>query len=224
MLFRPAEDAAGAGGDGADGGSSGSCGAAGLRKELGIPEDAFVILYAGKLDEAKGGQLLADLTCEDLGTNREIVYLIIGNTVGEYGAKVEKTFEESPYRVVRIPTQKYADLSKYYQIADLSLIPAQCSLNFYDLQACGLPVIAEDNEINAKRTSYGNGWTFRPGDVEDFKARVRGALEMDGAEYKTVSDNALRVIRETYDYQEKAREYEKEILDAIERYRQANAG
>lgn len=185
---------------------------AAFRKEHGISRDAFVVLYAGKMDESKGGRLLAELTAKTLQTDREVVYLIVGNTAGDYGREVEAAFTKSPYRVLRFPTQKYADLAPFFQCADLALFPRQCSLSFYDVQACGLPVLFEDNNINIDRCSHGNGWTFRAESCEDFAAQLERIVNLPAEEFAAVSARALAFIRENYDYEAKAREYEQILL------------
>ena len=185
----------------------------GFRQANGISEDAFVVVYAGKLDEAKGGMLLADLTCEKLETDREVVYLVVGNTSGEYGTAVEKRFSESPYRVLRMPTQKYRNLAQFFQVADLAVFPKQCSLSFYDVQACGLPVLFEDNTINLDRCKFDNGWTYHIGNLQDMRQKLEQILSMDPAAYAAVQENAYRFVRENYDYEEKAKEYMNVIRD-----------
>ena len=142
---------------------------ASFRRENNIPEDAFVVVYTGKMDEAKGGQLLADAVKRRFVTKngRDVVFAIVGNTYSNtYGQKVEETFKESENRIIRFPTQRFVDLPKFYQAADLSVFARQCSLSFYDVQACGLPVVFENNNINIDRASHHNGMTFLAGDVE----------------------------------------------------------
>ena len=192
---------------------------AAFRAEHGIGEDAFVVVYAGKLDEAKGGKLLADLSCKHLNTSREVVYLVVGNTSGEYGAEVEKRFAESPYRVLRFPTQKYRDLARFFQVADLAVFPKQCSLSFYDVQACGLPVLFENNNINVDRCSHQNGWVYQMGDVDAMHAKLEEILALSNEEYKAVSDNSLAFIKENYDYESKAMEYMQVLNDTVEKYK-----
>lgn len=184
-----------------------------FRKEHGISEDAFVVVYAGKLDESKGGKLLSELTARPLNTDREVVYVVVGNATGDYGREVEETFEKSPYRVLRFPTQKYADLAPFFQCADLAVFPRQCSLSFYDVQACGLPVLSEDNNINADRCSHHNGWNFKADDVEDFHAMLERVVNLPGADFAAVSANALAFIQKNYDYAAKAKEYEQILLN-----------
>ncbi len=178
-----------------------------FREANGISRDAFVVLFAGKFDESKGGMLLAELTCREIKTDREIVYLMIGNATGEYGAAVEKRFKDSRYRIIRLPTQKYCDLASFYQAADVGLIAKQASLNFFDMEACGVPVLSEDNNLNRDRTPCGNGWLFRPDDADDFAARLEHIVNMDSAELEKASENAYNYVKEKYDYYKKALEY-----------------
>lgn len=184
-----------------------------FRQENGISEDDFVVVYTGKLDEAKGGKLLAETFKEKFDTKRNVVLVVVGNASGDYGEEVEKIFSESQNKVVRYPTQKYRDLPRFYQMADLSVFARQCSLSFYDAQACGLPVLSEDNNINVDRCSHKNGWNFKAGSIDDFRAHIIAAANMNKEEYSNVSENAYRFIIENYNYEDKAREYEKIIVD-----------
>ena len=190
-----------------------------FRLEHGISEDDFVVVYTGKLDEAKGGKLLAQAFREKFRTDRKVVLLVVGKTSGEYGKEVEKIFSESENRIIRFPTQKYCDLARFYQAADLSVFAKQCSLSFYDAQACGLPVLSEDNNINVDRCSHGNGWNFKAGDVGDFREKVEAAANMDLDEYSKVSNCAYRFIIDHYNYEDKAREYEEIILKEYQKHK-----
>lgn len=185
-----------------------------FRQENNISDDAFVVVYAGKLDEAKGGMLLADLTCQELTSDREVVFLIVGNTAGDYGAAVEAKFSQAKHRVLRFPTQKYRELAQYFQAADLAVFPRQCSLSFYDVQACGLPVLFENNNINTDRCSHDNGWTFQADDLQDFKRQLEQILALSREDYEAVSRNSYLFIKDNYDYEEKAKEY-MQILETV---------
>lgn len=182
-----------------------------FRKKYNIENEALVIVYAGKLDESKGGLLLAD-AFKHRFEEREVVLIVVGNTIGEYGDKVEETFEQSENRIIRFPTQKYIDLAKFYQVADICVFAKQCSLSFYDAQACGLPVIAEDNNINKDRCSHDNGWVFKQGDKNDLRKTIITVSKMDSAVFSTYVHNAERFIRDNYNYETKAREYEQLLV------------
>ena len=46
------------------------------------------------------------------------------------------------------------------------------------MQACGLPVVFENNNINIDRASHHNGMTFLAGDVDDFRKKILYFAEM----------------------------------------------
>ena len=185
-----------------------------FRKENNIPMDDFVFVCTGKMDESKGGKLLAEAFLKKFNSEKNVTLITVGNFSGEYGEEVKELFKKSENNIINFPTQKYFDLGKFYQVADACVFAKQCSLSFYDAQGCGLPVISEDNNINVDRNSHGNGLCFKSGDVESFRATIEKLLNMSEDEYKTMSENSYRFIIDNYNYEEKAREYEKILLDA----------
>lgn len=189
-----------------------------FRKKHGIAEDAFVAVFAGKLIESKGAMLLAEAFREKFDGDRQVVLVAVGNTSGEYGRKVEDTFACSENLILRFPTQKYNDLAQYYQAADIAVFARQCSLSFYDVQACGLPVISEDNNINADRCSHGNGMCFQCGSLTDFRAKIQAFLDMDEQAFGTYCTKSKAFILSEYDYGQKAREYLAVIQASYDRF------
>lgn len=173
-----------------------------FRRENGISDDAFVILYAGKLDATKGGELLAEALRErfSAAADKEIVFLIVGNTDGSYGEKIEAVFQASQNRILRFPTQRYFNLAAFYQAADLALFPRQCSVSFFEAQSCGLPVIFEVNEINRARMPRGNAMTFEPGSITDFRAKIAFCIDMPAAQFQHVREQARQYVVENYNY------------------------
>ncbi len=185
-----------------------------FRKQHNIPMDDFVFVCTGKMDESKGGKLLAEAFVKRFNSDKNVTLITVGNFNGEYGEEVKAIFEKSENTIIHFPTQKYFDLGKFYQAADACVFAKQCSLSFYDAQGCGLPVISEDNNINMDRNSHGNGLCFEAGNVESFRSSIEKLLNMTAEEYKTMSENSYRFIIDNYNYEEKAREYEKILLNA----------
>ena len=190
-----------------------------FRDQYGIPEDAFVVVYAGKLDEYKGGKFLADTLKEKFDTKKEIVFLVVGNTSGEYGKSVEEIFSNSENRILRFPTQKYVDLAPFFQAADIAIFAKECSLTFYDVQACGLPVVSEDNEINVERCTHNNGYNFKKGNIADFRSKIQLLSEMEEEKFREMASASEQFILQNYNYEEKAREFEKLMITEIKRQR-----
>lgn len=188
-----------------------------FRKEHNISEDVFVVVYTGKLTEAKGGMLLAETFKEKF--SKEVILVCVGTPPNnEYGEKVRKILKESQNRVIMFPTQKYQELAKFYQMADLSVFPKQCSMSFYDAQACGLPVLSEDNNVNVDRCSYNNGFNFKAGSVEDFRTKIKEVSHMSAKELQTYRNNAKKFIDNGYSYEHIAKEYTRYLQVSISNY------
>ena len=178
-----------------------------FREENNISNNAFIVAYAGKIIKSKGAEILAKAAQTRIKSAREIVFLIVGNTEGEFGKRIEGEFKKSKHRIIRLPTQRYQELPAVYQVADIAVFPKQCSLSFFDVQACGLPVIFEDNNINVDRSGYHNAVTYRTDCVEDFCDKISFFANMNEEELNKYKRNAIELVRKTYDYELKAREY-----------------
>ena len=189
-----------------------------FRAENGIASESFVILYAGKLDESKGAHLLADALLEKISADQEIVFVIVGNTSGEYGEKIEQKLQNSQNRILRFETQKYENLAYFYQSADLALFPKQCSLSFFDVQACGVPVVFEDNNINIDRAAHGSACVFKAGNVSDFRDKIIEMCNMDNQDYNSIRRKSVEYIRKNYDYTYIIEKYMEVLEETVRNY------
>lgn len=188
------------------------------RHRYGIPLDAIVVLYAGKLDESKGGMLLAR-ALEKRFESSSLYFVIAGNASGERAKEFESLISKSENRVLRLPTHKYPDLPKLYQIADLALFPAQCSLSYFDVQASGLPVIVDDGTpVNTDRVSHGNGFQFQEGSVEGLRTCIETYAGLSLLERERLKEASVRLIRDNYSYDHIAELYEECFEKAISDY------
>lgn len=189
-----------------------------FREDNGIGQNDFVVVYTGKLTEAKGGKLLAETFKEKFDT--PITLVCVGTPAcDEYGRQVKRLLDESENRIIMFPTQNYLDLPQFYQMADLSIFPKQCSMSFYDAQACGLPVLSEDNNVNVDRCRHGNGDNFRAADVQDFRNKIIKFATMSGEMRKTYEDNSRAFIEGGYDYADIAKQYTDYLKKAVGRHR-----
>lgn len=171
-----------------------------FRMENNIEENDLVFIYAGKLDETKGAKLLARAFSKKIDAKHNIVLIVVGTSNLEISSEIEEIFTLSENRILRFPTQKYIDLPKYYQASDIAIFPKQSSLSFYDVQASGLPTLMENNRINIDRLTSNNGLIFRSGDVLDFRQRICDFGNMTLDEIVTMKKNAVKYIKDGYDY------------------------
>lgn len=196
-----------------------------LRKELGIDEDSFVVLYAGKLSESKGGKLLAEAARKKLEADKKVVFVIVGNTENnDYGKSVDNTFKESENTVLRFGTQSYESLADFYHISDAVVFPKQCSLSFYDAQSCGKPVVFEDNEINIQRARTGSAVVFKSGDADDLRKKLKAVISMPNEDYEQMRRRAVENIEKNYDYKIICDRYLEVLEAAVKQYKQRLKG
>ncbi|EMI9088045.1 glycosyl transferase [Bacillus cereus] len=198
-----------------------------LREAYNISENEFTVVYTGKLDSSKGGKFLAEVFKEkfNLSNGKEVVLVVVGNsTTDDYGKEMDSIFNSSENRILRFPTQKYMDLAKFYQLGDLSVFPKQCSLSFYDAQACGLPVVSEDNNINVERLRYNNGYNFVGGDLLDFRKKIIDFAEMAPEKGDEIAKNAVSYVQKNYNYEEIAMKYTDILQKVIDDYSKKGIG
>ncbi|MDG4655236.1 glycosyltransferase family 4 protein, partial [Chryseobacterium arthrosphaerae] len=173
-----------------------------FRKELGIDNTDFVVIYAGKMDPAKGGEFLAESLKEKIKLEgKNLKFIIIGNPPkDEYGEKVEKLFSQSENNIIRFPTQTYFDLAKFYQIADIAIFPKQCSMSYFEVQSCELPVVLEENEINNLRVSDKKGLLFPQSSISEFRSSIEQFGNMPKEEFEIYKRNARKNIVDNYNF------------------------
>ncbi len=193
-----------------------------FRQIHGIHEDDFVIVYTGKLSEGKGGKLLAEALRKRFQTNRNIVAVVVGTARSDYELEVEEILANSENRIIRFETQNYLNLPQFYQMADVFLCAKQCSLSFYDAQACGLPVVAEDNNVNVDRVSHQNGFTFRAGNVLDFRQKLETCMNMEDEKYEIIRENAVRFIKSEYNYADISEQYTQIMEREVKRFQRTS--
>lgn len=191
-----------------------------FRERHGFAPNDLIVLYAGKLDHHKDGILLARAFRDRMHgpDGRCVRFVVVGNAVGEYGERVEEVLTESENPVLRLPTQPYPRLPALYQAADVAVFAKHCSLSFFDLQACGVPVVMERNEINTERAELGGSVLFEPGSVEGLREGIRGVLALDPAERAEIGHRARSGVLAVYDYVPIAEEFTAVLKRAIDRF------
>jgi glycosyltransferase involved in cell wall biosynthesis len=197
-----------------------------FRKQHQLNDDDFVVIYAGKLDASKGGKFFAETIQKKIvpKNGRRIVFLVVGNTAGDYGQEVENMLKKSDNTILRFPTQTYMGLKDFYQAADLSVFPKQCSMSFFEVQSCGLPVIFEGNEINTQRAQFGNAFIFKSGNSNDFREKILQCAEMNSLDYENMKNASRKYICDNYDFVPVAQKFSDIMIAEVEKRRIKNGG
>ncbi len=188
-----------------------------FRFENSINENDLLVVYAGKLDEHKGGLFLAESIKEKINITGggEVIFLIIGTTSGAYGEKVNALLSISENKILRLETLPYYELAQYYQVADVAIFPRQCSLSYFDVQAVGIPVIMEDNEINLKRAENGSCFLFPQDDSKSFRKKIIDFSAIDKNKLEELKMRSRDHIINNFNYVVVAKEYTKVLERSI---------
>lgn len=124
------------------------------RQSFGIPQDATVLAFVGRIQPLKAPDVLlraaAEMLIRDPGLRSRLVVLIVGGPSGS-GLEQPKALEELAAQlgitdVVRfLPPQPGPALAEVYRAADLVAVPSyneSFGLVALEAQACGTPVVA----------------------------------------------------------------------------------
>ena len=157
-----------------------------LRKELGVEDDDFLILFVGGFIPRKGSGILAK-SIDRIGDSHVKVIYIGAMMPGD---------EDDPQcdGIVfkgRVPHDKLPD---YYASADVFVLPTQkegCSNAIVEALAMGLPIISSKGAFNDDILNEDNSIRVNPTDVDELSAAIT-LLRDDVAYRKRLSEGALK--------------------------------
>lgn len=150
------------------------------RKELGFPENAFVVVYTGAFTANKGADRLnaALKSCENVYS----VFLGQG------------PLEPDCQRILFKGRVGNDAVAKYLNAADVFVLPTRgegCSNAIVEALSCGLPVISSDQPFNDDILDEQNSVRIDVEDVEQLRKSIL-MLQSDIKMRKTLSQGALR--------------------------------
>ena len=177
-----------------------------LRKQLGFDESDFVVVYCGRLRKHKGVDKLVSAV---LQSNKNIKLLIIGSNKSikkektPYIKYLESLISKDPGRVVFTGFVEKQNLYKYYQCADLQVLPSICEeaapLVLIEGQLCGLPQIVT-----------------RAGGIPEYAASSTIILEKD----EELVDNLSKSITKLSNDKDTLRKMSEDSLNNSKKFRQ----
>ncbi len=180
--------------------SSGQCSR--IRRQYGIPENAFVYAFVGKLIEKKRpGDFLEGIRRylqQDNG--RDIHALVVGD--GPLGTSLRKAAEALGDRVHFTGFVNQSEIPAYYRVADVVVLPSDAreswGLVVNEAAACGRPAIVSE-EVGCTPDLIDNehtGFSYAVGDCAQLVDRMADArrvcTESLGAVRQALADNSSR--------------------------------
>lgn len=167
------------------------------RKENGISEDAFVIMYAGKLMKLKNPYFLLQLA--EKIKDRQIAFVFVGNGVLEGELKAKAVDD----RILFVGFQNQSAMPIVYNACDIFVLPSfseTWGLGINEAMACGKFVIASDKVGAAVDLieNNKNGLRVNTSACEEVLSFIKNAK--DDVQMKNVMQEMNKKILQTYSY------------------------
>lgn len=157
------------------------------RRELGIPNDLFVVIFAANFTERKGSLRLASAI--DMCNDDKIGVLFLGRPV-----------ENDPNckGIIKKGFVNHSDVVKYMNAADVYVLPTLaegCCNSIVEAMACGLPIISSDLPFNEDILDETNSILVDPKNVSQISNAIM-ILKNNPELCKSMSNSSLKKAKE----------------------------
>ncbi len=143
------------------------------RRELQIPDNALVFLFAGKLEEKKNPALLIDVFKRLISP--DIRLLLVGNGLLEQKLKVQAAADR---RILFLDFQNQQQMPVVYRLGNVFVLPSKgpgetWGLSVNEAMACSRPVIVSDRCGCAAELVSENGFVFNAMNEKELAYAIR---------------------------------------------------
>jgi len=142
---------------------------------------SFTLFCNRTWEEIYGVDVLAKAFVKVAASNPNVNLVLLGG--GSHGARIRQILMNGGVmdRVHFGGQVTYADLPRWYQMADIYISPSHVdgsSVSLMEALACGVPCLVSDIPGNKEWIIEGeNGWLFRDGDADDLAAKILHAIK-----------------------------------------------
>lgn len=150
--------------------------ASALRDTLGYQAEDYVIGYTGKLAPVKQVEALIDAVGrlrERLPAKQPIKLLLVGKGEPAYVESLRQLARTKHVELVMHESVPPKQLATYFNVIDVCVWPADCSISHLEAAACGTPIVIPGNTGVDDRVAGDNGLLVQTGD----SAGIAAALE-----------------------------------------------
>lgn len=177
-------------------------------------EEKTVLLFVGAFQKQKNIGLLID-AYEELCNNRnDLALLMVGD--GEEKRNIEMLVDHKRLKNVIFTGQQIEEVSKFFLMADLFILPGLGGLAINHAMAHGLPIISEiadGTTADLIKDGY-NGYIFEKNDLNDLIEKIDLVLD-DREKMKMMGINSQKMILENFNIEIMVDEFEKVINDNL---------
>ena len=161
------------------------------RRALGIPADAKVILFGGRIDRGKEIDVLVD-AWKMLAGKYDAYLLLVGPAApGVAEGLARATGSEASGKLILTGLVANAELPNYMSAADVAVWPGNPGITMNEAMACHAVLVHSDAAAGRHLTLYGNGAAFERGNARS----LAGVLDSIFADPSRLADMRLRSRR-----------------------------
>lgn len=168
------------------------------RKQLGYPEDAFIVSFVGWFRERKGARRVSEAISR-INEGNSVYSIFIG----------EGDEEPDCSNILYKGKLSHEDIPMYLNAADVFVLPTLregCCNAIIEAMACGLPVISSNLPFNADVLNASNSILINPMDIDGIKGAIvklrddknerdiMTARALESAAQLTLDKRALRIV------------------------------
>ncbi|MBQ9970346.1 MAG: glycosyltransferase [Oscillospiraceae bacterium] len=160
-----------------------------IREKFGIPQDAFVVVFVGRLGREKSIDLLIDYWNQSVKADENMYLFIIGGGPEEQVLRDQIAALGCGDRVIMSGRVEHPELPPYLLASDIYVTASLSDTNSISMlegMAAGLPVLQRRDPINADQIKDGeNGWSFdSPDEMAELLRKFRDMPEAEKQQLK----------------------------------------
>lgn len=174
-----------------------------IRRQLDIPDNAFVVISGGKIDRAKNTHALVEAV-RALNKHGRDIHLILFGKVEKDMTEYFKAVKDGNIHWLGWITPRVTN--DYYLAADLACFPGSHSTLWEQACACGLPGIFKDWDGGYSHVDIGGNCILLKDDTSDSVAQTIESLITHPKEYSKMKLVAETKCRTTFSYTQIAKQ------------------
>ncbi len=192
-------------------------GAARVRRQLSIPDDAFVVMQTGKLTRDKSPDWLSFAAAGAMSTRPDLYLVFVGAGAPAYLDEVRQPLVQAGVdnRLRLAPMVPASELKAYFSAADLCVFPNAASLSSVEAAGCGAAVVMTDLPASRWRANENVGVCYPTGDLAELQS-VIGKYADQPELARRLGATALRAVRSKYSYDRVSADLE-ELMSSLVR-------
>ena len=170
-----------------------------IRSQLGIPEDATVIAFVGRISPEKEVDVLVRAWSR-LAIKHHTFLLLIGPLTREMESSLVELVDPSLRHMCHITGNvEYRSLPDYISAADIGAWPSSPGVSVIESMACHLAIIHSDEGAIGHLVANGNGRSFVRGDEHHLET-VLDSIVSDRCEMNAMRQRSRSLAEEVFDW------------------------